>query len=277
MENIDERYFNTNDRKKIFYRFLVPDDPVAFGIIIHGYGEHSGRYEHVMQQLKTRNFATFVPDHRGHGHSARTLGDLESIDKVIEDIHELHLQVLEKYSVDSFFILAHSMGALLGILYALRYQDNINGIVLSAPMIIVPDYISPVARKLSAAISRVLPNLPIQEFDDTVVCRDPEVIEKSQKDPLCYHGRIRVRTGTEMMKGLEYANAHLAEIKVPALILQGSADKTLPLESSALVYDKISSEDKTIKIFEGLYHEIMNEPEKVEVIDFIADWIEKHI
>jgi len=277
VENIEGRYFTTKDDRKIYYRLLLPEDAIGYIILLHGYAEHGGRYEHVIQFLSDRGYACFAPDFRGHGKSARVLGDMESYNKILEDIRELQLQIQEKYGSKSLFILAHSMGALIAINFCLKYEDAANGLLLSAPMIVTPDYISPFLKKASKFLAKILPRLPAQKFSTRDTCRDKQVIDTAESDPLCYHGKIRVRTGTEMMKAMENANSHLKDITLPTLIMHGGDDKTLPLQGSQMIYDAISVEDKTLKVFENLYHAIMHEPEKEQVLEYIAQWLEDRV
>ena len=274
MPTLEQNYLAATDGHNVFYRSSIPKHPQAHIIIIHGYGEHGGRYQHVMQHLAGKGFACFTPDHRGHGKSAKRLGFIKRIERIIQDIYELKELITKDYSARTIFLFGHSMGALLTLNYLIAHPSEIQGAALIAPMIIIPDYISPVLKALTGLISALFPTLPVQNFDTAETTRDPEIIAAANKDPLNYHGKIRARTGAEMMKSMEYVNAHLDSITTPLLIMQGSEDKILPIESSGRVYRLVSSQDKTLKIFEGLYHELINEPEKEEVLAYITDWIE---
>ncbi len=274
MAALEQTYFTASDEHTLFYRYSVPKHAKAHIIIIHGYGEHSGRYQHVMKYLTDKGFACFAPDHRGHGKSAGRLGYIKSFNRIVRDIYELKDFIKEDYGARNIFLFGHSMGSLIALKFLIAFQSDIRGSVLVAPMIIIPDYISPLLKALSGLIAALLPSLPIQNFDTAETTRDPLVIAAADKDPLCYHGKIRARTGSQMMKAMEYADAHLGSITAPLLILQGSEDKILPVESSGKVYRLAASQDKTLKIFEGLYHELVNEPEKETVLKYLTDWIE---
>jgi acylglycerol lipase len=271
---IGEEYFLCSDKKEIFYRFACPKQSKAHIIICHGYGEHSGRYEYVIQTLAAKGFTCFAPDHRGHGKSAKRLGHIKSFKRIIQDIHDLQFFIREKYGTLPLFLIGHSMGSLVVLNYLFSYQKAIQGAVLIAPMIIIPDYISPVLKKISGLIAALFPLLPIQHFDISETTRNLKAIEIARQDPLCYHGKIRARTGVEMMKAMETANANLSLVTLPLLIMQGGEDKILPLESSDRVFRRVSSPDKALKVFKGLYHELFNEPEKDSVIQYLAHWIE---
>ncbi len=277
MVEISERYYHSKDGSSIFYRSAVPENPIASVIILHGYAEHSGRYLHVIDYLAGRNLAVFAPDERGHGKTAKTLGDIESFKLVLEDIDLLVTQADEKFPTRPIFMLGHSMGALLAVLYAERFEERLRGLILSGAALVLPDNVSPFLKKIAGFIARVAPRLQVQTFDSSGISRDPEVIRKKDEDPLYYKGKTMARTGDEMLKGIESAIAGLKSISLPILILHGGADPIISPEASKMVYENVSSEDKTLKLFEGLYHEIMNEPEKDEVLEFIGNWIEKRI
>jgi acylglycerol lipase len=277
MIEAQEAFFACSDAYNIFYRYTLPRRPKACVIILHGYGEHSGRYGHVISHLTKQGFACFAPDHRGHGQSARLMGYVKSFERIIMDIHELRLFIEKKYRPEMIFIFGHSMGGMLTLYYLLNHREGIRGAVINAPMIIVPGYISPLLKALSGVIAALFPTLPVQNFDPTETTHDPEVIAADKVDPLCYHGKIRARTGVQMLKAMETVGARLAEITTPLLFIQGDADKTLPVESSSAAYNLVASGDKTLKYFKGLYHETWNEPERDAVIRYIADWFEKKL
>ncbi len=277
MAEISERYYHSKDGSSIFYRSAVPENPIASIIILHGYAEHSGRYLHVIDYFAERNLAVFAPDERGHGKTAKVLGDIESFRLVIEDIDLLVTQAEEKFATRPVFMLGHSMGALLALLYAEKFEERLKGLILSGPALILPDNVSPLLKKMAGFMAKIAPRLGVQPFDSSGISRDPEVVRKKDEDPLYYKGKTRARTGNEMLRGIESAIAGLKDISLPILILHGGADPIISPEASKIVYANVSSEDKTLKLFDGLYHEIMNEPEKEEVLEFIGNWIEKRV
>ncbi len=270
-------YLEAEDGKEIFYRFLVPEEPAAAVIVLHGIAEHSGRYEHVINYLGSRGYAAFAPDHRGHGRSPGVAGDIRSLEKVLSDIRLLHRTVLQSIPGAPVFMLGYSMGGLLALLYAQQYQEELRGMILSAATARVPEFVSPFLVRISGIVARLFPLLPMQDFDYTQICGDPEVIEKIEEDPLYYKGKIRARTGFELLEGMKKAEGGLAGLSLPVLVLHGGGDVTVEPEVSELIFQKIAGRDKTKKIFPGLKHEIMNEPQKQEILELIGDWIRKRI
>jgi acylglycerol lipase len=272
-------WVEAGDGLKIFFRSLIPPRPQAGILLVHGYAEHSGRYEWVMDRLAEAGFAVFAPDHRGHGRSARSakrMADLESVDRVMDDLARCRSLARERLSGVPWFLMGHSMGGMLALLFALRHPEAWNGLVLSAPGVKIPAYVSPLLIRVSAVVARLLPLLPAQDLDYTKVSRDPEVVRKYVSDPLVYTGKMRARTGYEQLRGIREVNAGLERLNLPLLLLHGSEDAIVEPAASQLVCERASSPDKTLKIFPGLYHEILNEPERQEVMDLILDWLRRH-
>jgi alpha-beta hydrolase superfamily lysophospholipase len=268
------------DGLKIFYRYLVPPHPKAGVLLLHGYAEHSGRYGWVMDRLAEAGFAAFAPDHRGHGQSARSktrLADLESVERVMDDLARCRALARERLPGVPWFLLGHSMGGMLALLFALRHPEDWGGLVLSAPGVKLPPYISPLLVRLSAVLARLLPLLPAQDFDYTKISRDPEVIRNYGSDPLVYIGKMRARTGYEQLRGIREVNARLDQLKMPLLLLHGGGDLLIEPAASQMVYERAASPDKTLKLFPGLYHDIWSEPERQEVMDLTLEWLRRHL
>lgn len=268
-------FLQSADGLSIFYRYVLPAKPAAAVILIHGYAEHSGRYGWVMETLAGKGFAAYAMDCRGHGRSAKVLADLDSVDKVLGDLRALQAAVREALPQAPVFLLGHSLGGTLALLYALRFQEELRGLVLSAPTATLPDYASPFLVKISALLARLFPLLPVQDFNYKTLSRDPEVIRRVVEDPLYYKGKIRARTGYEILRAIREVEANLEQVRLPVLLLQGGEDSIVGSHDAELVDKKAASPDKTLKIFPGLYHEILNEPEKQQVMDLILDWLQK--
>ena len=271
-------YLTVSDGHQMFYRRLLPNRARGVCIILHGVGEHSGRYMHVLQALADVDLAVYAPDHRGHGMSGSHRGDLESMDRVLRDIRELQSAAALAHPGLTCFVLAHSMGAIIGQLYLLRHQDDLAGCVLSGSPTGVPDRISPIAVSLVHLIARVAPRLPVQKVAPIGMgSRDPEVVARSRVDPLCYNGPTMARTGLEMLSALEELDRRRSEITLPLLILHGGDDRIIPVDSATKVANSVSSHDVTRIIYPELFHEVFNEPEKEKVLKDTTDWIVRHL
>ena len=140
-----------------------------------------------------------------------------------------------------------------------------------------PTNIPKIARLAARVLADWAPLFPIQGFfDPERACRDPEVWRQMRADPLRYKGKIRARTGREIMDAIAETVPRLGELELPMLITHGTADETVPVETASIVYNAVSSPDKTLRLFEGLKHEVHQEPEKNEVIAVWTDWLVHH-
>ncbi|MEZ4322802.1 MAG: alpha/beta hydrolase [Myxococcota bacterium] len=270
-----EDWFTAADGRQIFYRAAVPATPRAVMLLVHGLSEHSGRYRHVMEHFAERGFAVYAPDHRGHGRSAITLGDLESIDEVVSDLGFLHRRAITAHPSLPVVVLGHSMGGLISVLYTER-TDEVAALVVNGPAMDIPDNISPLLIRLSGLLGRLVPRLGVEKFyAPDKLTRDAAVKARVEADPLFYKGWMRARTGSELLRGIRQATANLSQLTLPLLVTHGTGDQTVPPRASEVLFGGAASKDKTLHYFEGLLHEVHNEPEKDEVLAFWGDWLDR--
>ena len=275
---VTEGRLEVSDGQAIFYRALMAPKPQAVTVILHGLGEHSGRYLHVMDALAGRGIASFAPDHRGHGRTARgRFGDIRSIDRVVEDVEEI-VELAASKIPGPVFLLAHSMGAIIALLYLFRRQSRLRGAVLSGPPVAIPETVSPAVAAAAGFIARLAPMLPVQSVAPAhLASRDPAVVQASLDDPLCYNGATRARTGHQLLLALKEIDRRMGEVSLPLLLLHGADDRIISPELSRVVFDRVASTDKTRNVYPGLYHEIFNEREQAQVLDDTAGWMEEHL
>jgi alpha-beta hydrolase superfamily lysophospholipase len=261
--------------RALFYRRLLPEPARAAVLILHGIHEHSGRYEDMMRALGGHGLACWAPDYRGHGRSGRVPGDLEGMDRVLGDIERVQGLAAAARPGLPLFLLGHSLGGLVALRYALDHQRELAGLVLSATSVSIPDnmQVPAVILKAAALLARLLPRLPVQAFEWREVSRDPEVIREIRDDPLYYKGKIRARTGHELLRTMAAVSGRLEEIRLPVLVMNGGEDRLYPPRSSEEVHRRVASTDKTLRIFPGVWHELHREPERGEVFALVAGWI----
>lgn len=255
--------------------WLSEETPKAVVILAHGLAEHSGRYAHVAEHLVAHGYAVYALDHRGHGRSQGRRALVGRMDDVVDDLHRFATQVRSDQPGKALFLLGHSMGGGIALAYALEYQDELKGLVLSSPAVVI-EGVSPLQARAVRILSAVAPSLPLLELDGTAVSRDPEVVRAYDSDPLNYRGKIPVRTVAEMMRGAERLPDKLRSLRLPVLLLQGTEDRLVPASASRLVHDRASSPDKTLRLYDGLYHEVFNEPERDQVLADLSDWLDRH-
>jgi acylglycerol lipase len=257
----------------VFYRWGRPEKPRASVLLVHGYGEHSGRYGRVIQALVQGGLTVLAPDHRGHGLTARLLGDMESREHVLADLGIAHRRLLE-LGPSPVFLVGHSLGAALSLRYQQRHPGAIAGMVLNGVALRVPDSVPSSVQLLARLIARLYPTLPLQPFfDATRNTRDPTAQRILREDPLGYRGPIRVRTGVEVMALIQEVRQDLPRVEVPALLTHGEIDKHVPVSVSREVAAAMRGGDITVRTFPGLLHETYQEPERDEVIASWVEWI----
>jgi acylglycerol lipase len=242
-------------------------------VLAHGGLEHSGRYEHVAGHFRDAGIATYAIDFRGHGRSGGRAGQIERMSLLVEDLDRLVGLVAQQHSGMPMFLLAHSLGAMVALEYVMSAHRDLAGLVLSGTGIDVsgiPKLQATVAKKLSAA----LPNFGLMKLASDRVSRDPAVVRGYDEDPLVFRGKVPVRTAAELLVSADRVTPRLGSMRLPLLVLHGGADVVATPAGARMVYEKAGSVDKTLTVYDGLYHEIFNEPEKFAVIDDVMKWIE---
>ncbi|MFC1887157.1 alpha/beta hydrolase [Thermodesulfobacteriota bacterium] len=174
-------------------------------------------------------------------------------------------------------LIGHSMGGLIGAAYLIDHQDEVHGAVLSGPSVKAPDHVPKILILAGNVLSALLPGFGLIQLDAKGVCRDPEVVKAYVDDPLVCTGKITARLSVELHKAMQRVITKAAEIVLPILIVQGGSDELVDPKGARLLYNSVGSTDKTIKIYDGLYHEVFNEPEHELVMDDIQKWVEAHL
>lgn len=272
-----EGIFSTFDGLNLFERSWRTEAASRGAVVlVHGFGEHSGRYLHVADELVRSGYSVYMFDLRGHGRSEGPRAFVRFFDEYISDLEIFikRVQVLEEGK--PVFLIGHSMGGAIGALFARAHQDNIKGLILSAPLVKVPGNMPQVFVSVLCFLSRVLPGVRVVEkVDSTFVSRDKEVVERYDSDPLVYHKRISARTAHEIENAIKRIRDSAGAISIPVFLLHGTADKIADIKGTEEFYQSVSSRDKELKKYEGLYHEIMNEPEKDKVLSDIVSWMDQ--
>jgi alpha-beta hydrolase superfamily lysophospholipase len=264
------------DNLAFYFQGWQPDAPPAAAIcLVHGLGEHTGRYMHVAAALNAAGYAVLGFDLRGHGKSGGLRGHTPAYDTLMDDIGRLLDEAAARYPVGPRFLYGHSLGGNLVLNYALRRKPAIAGVVSTSPGLRVATPPPAAQIALAKVMNRIYPAMQMPNglaLDN--LARDPEVIRAYTSDPLV-HNKISVRLALEMLGAGEWALAHAAEFPVPLLLVHGSADRLTSAAASQEFAARVRS-DCTLKIWDGFYHETHNEPEKADVIGFMVEWLGKH-
>lgn len=260
----------------IAHREWLPDSAARGSVVIaHGINEHGGRYAHVAERLVRDGWLVAAIDHRGHGLSGGRRAAVERFDDWVTDLDTYVRRVL----IDAprpLFMLGHSLGGLITTVYALHHQDALAGLVLSSPSVMPPKGVSSATLRTGRMLSRVAANLPVVALRLDAVSRDPAVVRAYRDDPLVHLGKVRARTGTEILDAITEVQRDIGRLTLPLLCVQGTVDLLVDPQSARWVDEHASSADHTLRIYEGLYHEVFNEPERNAVLDDLAGWLDAH-
>jgi len=272
----NETLFTNADNFQLFEQCWKKEDAKGVVLITHGIAEHSGRYEHVALSLNEAGYSVVAFDLRGHGKSSGKRNYIKSFQDYLDDLDEVLTRTKNKFPDLPIFLFGHSMGGGILSLYAIERQPDVKGILLSAPSVKVSDDLSPFLQKISGILSVIAPKLPAIKLDSADISKDKKVVEAYDTDPLNYRGGILARTGSELLKSTKTISKSASKITLPILIMHGTLDKLADMSGSQMLYDTVSSQDKTLKLYKGLYHEILNEPEQDQVKADMIAWLDAH-
>ena len=277
MEHI-EGTFNGVRNLDIYYQAWLPEgDPKAAIIVVHGLGEHSGRYGNLVDHMVPLGYALYGFDLPGHGKSDGVREFVEEFEDYANTLTTYRKMVEGWQPEKPIFLLGHSMGGLITTDYLIDHSQDFKGAVISAPAITVPDNITQMTIILGKVFSKIAPKLGVMALDANLISKDPAVVEEYVQDPLVFHDKTTARLSAELLKAMMRVNAEMEKITVPFIAVQGSEDQLANSRGAKMLYERAGSEDKTIKIYEGLFHEVFNEPEKAIVLNDVASWLEAYV
>jgi alpha-beta hydrolase superfamily lysophospholipase len=262
---------------EIFARSWSPEGtPKAVLCLVHGHGEHSGRYAHVAEFMGKRGIATLALDQLGHGKSGGTRGHFPSLDAALDDIDRLLETAAVHFPDVPRFLFGHSMGGNEVLNYAMRRKPAIQGVIASAPWLKLAFDPSKVDLLLASVMVNIWPSFTQpSKLDATAISRIPEEVEKYKADPLI-HDKISPALFKSIHEAGLWALDHAAEFPLPLLLAHGTADRLTSWAASNEFASKAKG-DFTFRSWEGLYHEMHNEPERAEVLEGYAAWMEERL
>lgn len=258
-----EGNFKGVDDFNIYYQCWLPDqDPVTVLLVAHGFAEHSGRYMNLVNYFVPKGYAVYALDHRGHGRSDGERVQINKFTDYLKDLKTFFDIVQKENPKEKIFLLGHSMGAAISTAYVIRQQHELIGLILSGGGIVTRDMDLP-QRK------------PGQPLNTEFLSRDTAVIEAYENDPLVYRGPIP-ESSAPTQSGDKLAEM-VPQIKLPILIMAGNDPHVTDGIRSKALYERVGSEDKTLKLYDNLRHEIFNEPEHKEIMAEMEDWLNAHV
>jgi alpha-beta hydrolase superfamily lysophospholipase len=266
---------------ELTYQSWHPDpdqERKAVLVIVHGLGEHSGRYGNVVKELLPRGIVVYGFDLRGHGRSAGQRGHVESWSDIREDLDAFSSLVIQQEGDLPRFLMGHSLGGLIVLEYTLRKGKDVayQGVIASGPGLST-DGLSPVLVQVSSFLSRVWPTLSMPSgLEVPGISRDPAVVQAYRDDPLV-HGKVTPRGAVGGFAAVRWTLDHAADWSLPLLIVHGGADRLVPAEASRSFFDQLPITDKERIEYEGGYHEPHNDINHKQVTSDLARWLSAHL
>lgn len=266
------------DGQTLFTQSWTPDQPGKGTIVlVHGLAEHSGRYTHVAEYFVQQGYSVHALDHRGHGQSrGQTFGYFERFSLLHDDLYLFVESVRSLGRSGPLFMVGHSMGGLLALYYTIRHQGHLKGLITSGALLDAGVDVPGTQVALARFLSQVAPKMGMVDLDSNTLSKDPAVVSAYDNDPNVYRGKLRARVGSELIAAVNETRNNLGKITLPILCLHGAQDRLVKPSSTQYIYDHVGSVDKTIKIYDGLHHEIFNEPEKARVLADVWVWLASH-
>jgi len=267
------------DLTKLAIFSWAPDNPKAIVIIVHGYADHARRFSHVAEYLVQQGYTVHAADQRGHGASkAESHGYFERFTTQADDLARVIEWAHAEPKGLPLFLLGHSVGGLLSLYYAISGQSALKGLLLSATYMATSKDVPAVQATVVRTLNVIAPHVAIiPRVEAAALSHDQTVVNSYLTDPDVYRGKISAHVTVETVDASDHVLANLGKITLPILVMHGTADRIANPKSSQIIYVGVASTDKTLKLYDGFYHEIMNETDKARVLADIGDWLARHI
>ncbi|PJZ71286.1 lysophospholipase [Leptospira perolatii] len=281
--DIQEKSFQNKDKLRISYKVCRSKNPVPGRVLVvhHGIGEHSGRYENLLEGLQNDGWVVYIIDAKGHGKSEGSRGIVKNFSEYLDDLNQLIEIAKDAEHVEKVFLLGHSMGADVALFYSGsgNHQDKLRGLVLSGLAIEVKsNVIVSIQRGVGSLAAKLTPTLGAPTgLNIKDLSRDKAVVEAYKKDPLV-HGMASAALGNFLLNCYNDGLKMASNLKIPVYLFHGKSDNIVMYTGTVKAFETIPSKDKSMNIYEGLYHETMNELEsdKRKVLSDLASWLAKH-
>lgn len=249
--------------------------PKAVVVISHGFNSHGGQYKWAAEQLLATGFAVYAHDYRGRGRSAGPRFYVEVVAEYVADLAAIVKLAKSREPGLPTFVLGHSAGGVIACIYALEHQKELAGLICEsfAYQVPAPDF----ALKVIAALSYVAPRLPVLKLKDADFSRDPQAVRELNADPLTNKEVQPARTVAALARADERLKRAFPQITLPVFILHGTLDRATRPSGSQFFYENAGSKDKTLKLYDGHFHDLLNDIGKETVIADINGWIAQRL
>lgn len=253
------------------------DPPRAVVALVHGVGEHSGRYGALVRHLVPHGFALCGFDHRGHGRSAGRRGHINSWSEYRGDLKAFLERVRHAYPHTPIFLYGHSMGALVVLDYVLRIREELAGVILSGTPLSPARAGSRLLIAAAKVLSRIWPTWPLDlRIKSEALTRDPAAIDAYLQDRLV-HRSTSARWGTEALETIQFVKSQAHALRHPLLMVHGEADRVNTIEGARTFFSQVAHPDKTLRVYPGGLHEPHNDLDAARAVGDLHHWLESHL
>ena len=260
-----------SDGTQLYWQAWEPDEEITATVCsVHGLGEHSGRYDHVAEAFAAKSIAFHAFDLHGHGKSEGKRGHIPSLHQWLDDVR---LLIEGSHADKPRFLYGHSLGGLIALRFGLHPSVPLRGIIASAPALRRSFEVPALKILLARGMARFLPSFSQHSgLDPEALSRDKSIVQAYIDDPLV-HDWASARLFIEATRAGEESLSQASEFDLPLLLVCGQEDHLIDVTACEEFFEKITSDDKTLRILPGLFHEVHNEPEKAVVIEEIVEWV----
>ena len=269
-------FFTNNQGQNVFYRNWVNGlNPKYIVVIVHGLNSHSGYYSDFAFQLNENHDEVYALDLRGRGESQGERYYISDYQDIIDDIDRLIEIVRCDHAGRPIFLLGHSAGGVFASVYALNYQNKLNGLIAESFAFDLP--VPGFALAAIKFLGSVIPHTRLVKLNNQDFSRDKSAVERMNSDPLLANEKQPARTMQQLILAAELLKNNMAEIKIPLLILHGTADKATNPSGSQYFFENTGSTEKLLKLYEGHYHDLLNDKYSGPVVKDIVRWLNERI
>lgn len=255
-------------------KWLPETEAKAVMLIVHGIAEHIGRYDHVAQIFVEAGFVVYGYDHRAHGKSAgEPRSYIMPFRQAVDDLALVVEHVRRENANKKLFLYGHSMGSLISNLYVLQYPNGVAGWISSGSPLTSDSTVPALMVRLLTLLSKIAPKLPLINIAPQDLTHDQNIVQAYINDPLVNTRPTRLGMANAIVSHSKTVIHQLDTLRLPILLLHGGADKICPPSASQLIYEKAASADKTLKVYDGLYHEIHNETQYGRIMSDVLEWM----